>query len=62
MIERFKGLSKSLGAVETFYLFSEDLYYAVWEQLEWSYKGTFNCMERKKNQHTEKKVCLIVIV
>ena len=26
MIERFKGLSKSLGAVETFYLFSEDLY------------------------------------
>ena len=31
MIRRFKGLSKSLGAVETFHLFSEDLGYVVWE-------------------------------
>ena len=58
MIERIKGLSKSLGAVETFHLFSEDLGLVVWEQLEWSYKGMFNGMERKKKQNTENKSLL----
>ena len=58
MIERFKVLFKSFGAVENFYLFSEDLCQAGWEQLEWSYKGMFNGME-KKNQLSEKKKSLL---
>ena len=43
---------------QTFHLFSEDLGQVVWEQLEWSYKGMFNGMERQKNQNTENKSLL----